>query len=152
MKDKNGNEIKWVNPEVLRWGYVCKENDTHRTEQGRTLKHPVKGCVQCWLGDHKTAEEWLIEFQNTPKPLLKKDLPEEVKKKMRSQASMRWQKKNPDKLNSYVRKYNSKDETKEKQRAKYAAIPWEVKHATYLKVQERKRLKALEQQDDRLNT
>lgn len=150
MKTKDGKEIKWINPEHLRWGYVCKTDNNHRTGQGRTLKHPVLGCIQCAFGDHKSGEEWLIEFQNTPKPPMVKDLPEEELKKRRSQNSMRWAKRNPEKLKSYVKKYYTKEETKEKNKEKYAAIPWEIKHERYLKVQERKKaLAAAKEQDDR---
>lgn len=149
MKNSKGRTVGIINPAALRWGFKCKEKG-HVNSQGRCLKHSSHGCIQCLFGEHKSMEEWLLHFEELyaqPRQLVK-DLPEEEKKKRRSEAAMRWAKRNPDKLKSYVSKYVKKEDVKQRAKDKYAALPWETKHANYLKAQERKKERAAKEQHE----
>ena len=119
----------------LYYGRACKNGHSSNGEWNLRFKKGG-GCCKCRPGlsdltDSKIAERFNLRGPKITKATKGKgDLTEE-RKKRRSEASMRWTRKNKDKHSEYQKKYQSKPEVKAKGRAanlaKYHALPIEEK-------------------------
>ena len=105
--------------EKLVYGKMCVHG--HVNENGLCLRFKVGGgCCRCFSASFKDLMDEEIELYYITKSKahgVKELTPEQ--RRRRSEASMRWTKKNKDKHKVYQEKYYSKPETKEKERIKH---------------------------------
>ena len=107
------------------WGKPCLHG--HKIEDGTNLRH-FKACVMCQeikACEGMTQQEMFVYLTN-PRPPKRT---EEEKRAGQVAASMRWNKKNREKLSGYIKKYNAKPERKAicaaRAKERYEAIPSE---------------------------
>lgn len=103
--------MKQYPPEELYLTYtICKRN--HVDQNGYSVRRRKTGCIAC--AGH--LPEGMFTHEYTDLRLIDKRRKYntwEERHKARSEASMRWTKKNPDKFKEYTTKYNNKPERKE---------------------------------------
>jgi len=109
-----------INKDRLMWGKPCKRHGAKKDGtclRYKSLDGKEMQCVLCSkdAAIYKDQDEFYAEVTGPNKP---KRTEEEIRAR-RVAASMRWNAKNPDKFNSYVKKYNSKPEVKQRHNEKH---------------------------------